>query len=211
MTFSISDSMLFRERYKRKFRFSELYSACVLAPAAIAILRKNRKGGTVDTAFVERLMLAVTEVNGCAACSWAHTRMALSQGLSPEEIADLLSGDDRHVSPAEAKGILFAQHFADTRGLPQRAAYEAIVHEYGPQSARVILSAVQVMLAGNIYGIPSSAFYARLKGRPYADSTLAYELGMQVGGLLVIPVALAHALLRALAGKPNLRLAPDDR
>ncbi|MFC0273464.1 carboxymuconolactone decarboxylase family protein [Metabacillus herbersteinensis] len=31
-------------------------------------------------------MLAVTEVNGCEFCSYSHTKIALEQGMSQEEI-----------------------------------------------------------------------------------------------------------------------------
>lgn len=37
----------------------------------------KKKKKIVNKDFVERLQLAVTEVNGCAACSYAHTYMAL--------------------------------------------------------------------------------------------------------------------------------------
>ena len=36
--------------------------------------------------FIERIMLAVTEVNGCAVWSYAHTKMALEAGMTNEEI-----------------------------------------------------------------------------------------------------------------------------
>lgn len=150
-------------------------------------------------------MLAVTEVNGCAACSWAHTRMALSQGMSAEEISSFLSGGEQYIKPAEAKGILFAQHFADARGLPQQDAYQAVEKEYGPAKAKLILAAAQVMLVGNMYGIPLSAFYSRLRGRPYNDSTLIYELYLLIAGIVIIPFAVLHSLGRWLLGLPNVR------
>ena len=105
----------------------------------------------------------------------------------------------------EAKAIMFAQHFADSRGFPKMYAYQAIEEEYGKKEARVILSAVQVMIAGNMYGIPFSAFLSRLQGKPYKGSTLFYELGLLVIGLLSLPFAIIHTLLRWLIGLPNHR------
>jgi len=61
--------------------------------------------------------LAVTEVNGCAACSYQHIMMALRQGMS--------------------------------KNMAKKAA--------------TFLSAVQIMIAGNMYGIPYSAFQSRQK------------------------------------------------
>jgi AhpD family alkylhydroperoxidase len=86
-------------------------------------------------------MLAVTEVNGCEACSYAHTLMALRKGFSNEEIAGFLSASDACVVPEEAQGILFAQHYADSRGRPSRAAYEALLQEYGPEKSRAVVAA----------------------------------------------------------------------
>ncbi len=125
--------------------------------------------------------------------------------MSNEEISSFLSGADSFIKPEEAKAILFAQHFADTTGFPKKSAYDSIVEEYGEDKANVILSAVQVMITGNMYGIPFSAFVSRLKGHPYKDSTLLYELVMLIVGILCIPFAIVHALLRALIGLPNER------
>jgi len=173
----------------------------------MAKLIGNRRTKLVDKHFVERLQLAVTEVNGCAACSYAHTILALRQGMSNEEIGSFLSGDDAFVKTEEAKAIMFAQHFADQKGYPEKEAYEVIKEEYGSKKARIVLSAAQVMLAGNMFGIPYSAYQARKKGKPYEDSTLGYELGMQIGGVFILPVAFVHAFLRWLIGKPNIIFA----
>ena len=92
-----------------------MYCALVAVPRAILKLRRNRKTKLVDSKFIERLQLAVTEVNGCAACSYQHTKMALQQGMSNEEISSFLSGGDNFIKAEEAKTIMFAQHYADSR------------------------------------------------------------------------------------------------
>lgn len=132
--------------------------------------------------------------------------MALQQGMPNEEISSFLSGGDEFIKPEEAKGILFAQHFADSRGYPKEYAYDAIQEEDGEKEARIILSAVQIMIAGNMYGIPYSAFQSRLKGKAFKDSTLFYELGMLITGVLLLPIALVHGMLRRLIGFSNIRL-----
>ena len=167
---------------------------------------KNRRTKLVNGHFIERLQLAVTEVNGCAACSYAHAYVALKQGMSNEEIQSFLSNDGEFIKPEEAKAILFAQHFADTRMHPKKDAYQSITDEYGEEKAKIILSAAQLMTVGNISGIPYSAFVSRIKGKPYQDSSLVYELGMQIAGLFFLPVALVQGLLRTIMGLPNFRL-----
>jgi AhpD family alkylhydroperoxidase len=199
-----------RTEYKRKFSLWEMYCAFVFIPSAAAKMMVNKRKKLVDKNFVERLQLAVTEVNGCAACSYAHSYMALKQGMSNEEIYSFLSGDGTFINQEEAKAIVFAQHFADTRGFPQKDTYKSVIEEYGNEKARIILSAVQLMIAGNIYGIPYSALISRLKGKPYKDSTLIYELGMHIVGLIILPIAMVHGMLRALMGFSNVRLDKSD-
>ena len=209
---SLSESVVLRNEFKRKFSLWELYGSFVFAPRAMRKLIKNNKSKLVDAQFVERLQLAVTEVNVCAACSYQHTQMALQQGMSNEEINSFLSGASDFTKEEEAKAIMFAQHFADSRGYPKKYAYESIVDEYGEIEARVILSAVQMMIAGNMYGIPFSAFLSRLHGKPYKGSSLFYELTMLIVGVLFLPLAIIHALLRWLIGLPNERFdkSTDD-
>ncbi len=71
MKFEIPES-LSRSEYKRKFSFLELYRSYIYLPRAIRKLRGNKKSKIVDSHFVERLQLAVTEVNGCAWQRRAH-------------------------------------------------------------------------------------------------------------------------------------------
>ncbi len=202
----IPASIALKTEYKKKFGLHEMYRAFVLIPGALAVMIKNKTTKLINKDFIERLQLAVTEVNGCAACSYAHTYLALKQSISSEEIHAFLSGDGNFIKPEESKAIAFAQHFADARGLPKKDAYQAIINEYGEAKAKIILSAAQLMTVGNIYGIPFSAFQSRLKGKPYKDSSLVYELGMQIAGFILLPIALAHGLLRTLMGFSNIRL-----
>ena len=202
---SLSELVKQRDTFKRKFSLWELYRSFVYVPKAISRLIGNKKSKLVDEQLVERLQLAVTEVNGCAACSYQHTKMALQQGMSNEEIAGFLNGETDYIKPEEAKAIFFAQHFADSRGFPKKETYDKIVGQYGKKEALVILAACQVIFAGNAYGIPFSAFIARIHGKPYKKSSLFYELGIILAGGLLLPIALIHGLLRSIFGLPNER------
>lgn len=198
-------SVLKTNEFKRKFKICELYRSFVFTPIAASKLISNRRTNRVDKNFIKRLQLAVTEVNGCAACSYQHTQMALDQGMSNEEIYSFLSGGSDFITKEEAKAIMFAQHFADSRGIPLKNMYVTIVEEYDKKEAEIILAACQTMIAGNMYGIPFSAFLSRLHGKKYKSSTLLYELNMLVTGALFLPIAIIHGYFRALIGLPNVR------
>lgn len=208
---NMSDFISSRTEFKRKFSLWEMYRAFTYIPRAAVQLYGNSKSRLVDNYLLKRLQLAVTEVNGCPACSYAHTKMALRQGMSGEEISSLLSGEDHLIQPEEAKAIMFSQHFAEARGYPKAYAYKALREEYGTKEARIMLSSIQIMIAGNMYGIPYSAFQARLKGKPYKDSTLFFELGMLIIGLVLLPIASIHGVVRALSGLSNIRLDSTEK
>lgn len=205
-----------RTEYKRKFSLWEMYRAFMIIPGAASMMISNKRKKLLNNEFIERIHLAVTEVNGCAACSYAHTYIALKQGMSNAEINSFLSGDGNFIKQEEAKAIVFAQHYADTRGFPKEEAYNSLINEYGEKKADVILAAAQIMHAGNIYGIPFSAFQSRLKGKPYKDSSLIYEFGMHVAGFIFFPLAMIDGLFRKILGLNEFRLDkstedPGDR
>ena len=162
---------------------------------------KCEKNNEISSIFIERVMLAVTEVNKCAICSYAHSKKALDAGMSNEEIQSMLSGIIDTIPSDEIAAVMFAQHYADSRGNPTREAWQRIVDVYGISRARGILGAIRTIMIGNTYGIPWSSFFNRFRGKPDPRSSLFYELSMILGGIL-IPVCFIHALISDLLGKP---------
>jgi AhpD family alkylhydroperoxidase len=191
--------------WKKKYNIAEYYWINVFVFRAIGKLAQNNRRKMVSKQFLEKIMLAVTQVNGCALCSYAHTKMALKEGFSREEIASLLNGDKEYILAEEAKAILFAEHYADQKGIPDQEMVFMLQQEY-PNSYLIILAGVQVMMFGNGMGLPYSAFLARLKGKKYPNSSLLYELGMMIGMIIVFPIALIHALLRFVFNKKNWKI-----
>ncbi len=166
------------------------------------VLKKKIDG--VDDEFRERIMLAVTEVNGCEICSYVHTRIALEKGLSDEEIQMILGGNSDNIPEREVAAILFAQHYADTRGKPTRKTWNTLVATYGEQKSYHILGIIRMMMVGNVFGIPLSALKNRIKGKPNKKSTIGYELIMMVLPLPFIPITLLHALVSELLRIPRI-------
>jgi AhpD family alkylhydroperoxidase len=184
-----------QQEYKKRFSYAEYYKALLLFYHAIRVLQENRKTShLIDQPFIERIMLSVTEVNGCAMCSYAHSSMALKQGFSQEEIESFLTGDASYIVPHEAKALLFAQHYAYNSGYADKEAYEALIDEYGKEKSEVILSAIKVIMVGNIMGIPLSAFVSRLKGKRYKGSSLLYEISMILSSIVFIPISAIHSI-----------------
>jgi AhpD family alkylhydroperoxidase len=115
-------------------------------------LRELNSGKMISPAFRERLMLAVTAVNGCRYCSYFHTREALKSGLSPEEISRLLSGEVAACPPEEASAVIYAQHWAESNARPDPAAVQKLQEIYGGEKVDAIHLVLRMIRTGNLSG-----------------------------------------------------------
>ena len=115
-------------------------------------IRETARSGRVDRAFVEKIMMAVTAVNGCRYCAYFHTRQALKEGVPSEEIAKILSLELGDFPPEEAVALAFAQHWAETEGQPNPDAEHRFREYYGPQVSADILNWMHMITMGNLLG-----------------------------------------------------------
>jgi AhpD family alkylhydroperoxidase len=141
----------------------------------------------VDRQFGERIMLAVTEVNGCRYCSYYHTRLALEVGVPQAEIDELAQGDLADAPQEQQIALMFAQHYAEKAGQPDQQAVQWLEATYGPAKAGAITAYIRMIMIGNTYGNSFDALRHRLKGKPAAGSTLGQELGVLAGVVFMIP------------------------
>lgn len=191
-----------QEFYKRMYSIRELYVILYKGLRTMKYMFKAKKSNELTPEFIERIMLAVTEVNVCEVCSYAHTKIALEQGMSNEEIQMLLSGNTQTIPSNEAAAVFFAQHYADTKGNPTNDSWQRIVEVYGMTKAMGILGAIRAIMMGNAYGIPLSAFRSRLKGNPIKKSSLLYEISMMLSIIILFPVAFIHSFISNLFNTP---------
>jgi AhpD family alkylhydroperoxidase len=105
-----------------------------------------------DAKFRERIMLAVTQVNKCSFCTWYHSREALKAGLDDNEIKNLLSAEFDGVPEKQQPAILFAQHWADTHGVPDKEAEEKFQAAYTPKELKMIYLSLYFISIGNYTG-----------------------------------------------------------
>ena len=106
----------------------------------------------LDPSLVERLMLAVTQVNDCRYCSQYHAQLALRGGLNQKEVNAILDGTVDHCPPEQATAILYAQHWADTDGHPDPEARHKLVETYGADKAAAIEVPLHMIKMGNYMG-----------------------------------------------------------
>jgi AhpD family alkylhydroperoxidase len=117
-----------------------------------SLIRRAMRG-LLSPAFRERLMMVVTEVNGCRYCSYYHARLALQAGISQDELRELLAGSIPPDAPQdELPGLAYAQHWAEANAHPDPEARQRLVEIYGGEKAEAIEIALRMIRGGNLLG-----------------------------------------------------------
>ena len=110
-------------------------------------------GELVSKAFRERLMVTVTEVNGCRYCRYFHASEALKAGVSQAELEEFMAGAiPENTPPEEYQALAYAQHWAenDTQAKPEFA--QKLRETYGPETADAIHLILHMIRVGNLLG-----------------------------------------------------------
>lgn len=115
--------------------------------------------------FRERLMMVVTEVNGCRYCSYFHANQSLKSGISQDEIKELLAGSIPIDTPAEEyTALIYAQHWAENNGNPDSEARQKLILTYGEEKAAAIEIVLRMINMGNLSGNTFDYFLFRITG-----------------------------------------------
>jgi len=160
--------------------------------------RSAVRSGRISKAFAEKIMLAVSAVNGCRYCSYGHARTALTSGVSPQEVDRLLSGEVGHVPADEAPARFFAQHYAESGDRPAPDMVQKLVETYGQEKARDILAHIRMITFGNLSGNTVDALLSRLRGCPAEGSSLGSELVTLALLVLGTPVMAVGIVIRGI-------------
>jgi AhpD family alkylhydroperoxidase len=170
---------------ERVFTSGEFLHIIHLARKAFPTLKEAKKEKRFSKQMKERIMLAVTNVNGCALCSFVHSKIALKSGLSPSEIKGLLGGEKDQVSDEDLLAILFAEHFADSKEHPDKEVMHRLIGAYGEDKANLILASAIMISLTNTIGITLDLMKKRLLFKRDKRSSFLGELAI----LALIPYA----------------------
>lgn len=166
-------------------------------------LRAASRAGRVDKAFSERIMPAVSQVNGCRYCSYAHTRTVLQVGVTKRDIQNLIAGNINELPQDELTALVYAQHYAETAGNPDPSAWQRVIDTYGEEKARDIMAYIRVITMGNLFGNTFDALLNRIKGRPASGSTIWQELGVLFGSVFIVPVIIIKRAITSITRSIN--------
>jgi len=115
-------------------------------------LREIKAKGLLSPGFRERLMLAVSAVEGCRYCSYFHAKQALKNGITPEEINRLLSRTVDNCPEDETVAVMYAQHWAESNAHPAPEAVIKLKQTYGIEKTDAIHLMLRMIRLGNLLG-----------------------------------------------------------
>ena len=160
---------------KRSYTFRNFLRDFIRMTSKSFKIRDAMKSERITPQFRERIMLAVTAVNECKYCEWGHTKTALKYGCTEEEINEIMVQDFGSCNSEELIALAFAQHYAETGGLPSDESKEKLLDFYGKEKSQDILLFIQMITMGNLLGNTFDAFESRLKGTPPEKGSFLFE------------------------------------
>ncbi len=144
----------------------------------------------ISKSFSESISLAVTQVNGCKLCSYTHAKNALKAGMTEDEVEMLMSGDFGKMPKEYLEALLFAQHYAETKGNPDPIIIKKLQELYGKEKIKDIMSHILIIMLANLHGNTLEAFKLRLKGEPVEGSSFWQELAVLFNFFKIMPIIL---------------------
>jgi AhpD family alkylhydroperoxidase len=107
----------------------------------------------ISPPFRERLMMVVTEVNGCRYCSSYHSRLALNSGVPESQLRELLSGSIPQDTPSdELPALLYARQWAESNAQPDPQSEQHFREVYKDEKAEAIHIILRMIRVGNLLG-----------------------------------------------------------
>jgi AhpD family alkylhydroperoxidase len=191
-------------KQSRVFKVREQLKNIYRGTKAFVLLKKSKKTRLMNKRLKEEIMLSVTYVNGCAMCSFVHTKAAINSGMKADEIKHILSGQFDDIPDKDVLAAVFAEHFADSYDCPDQESVSRLINEYGKQKAELIIAACQMITMTNGMGIALDDLYHRIQFKRNKQSNLLSELlNPLLTMVLFVPLVLYHSII-ALFSKPNV-------
>jgi AhpD family alkylhydroperoxidase len=199
-----------KQKYnKRIFTIKEHIKIINRAARSFHILRYVKRNRLFDKKFKERIMLAVTEVNGCELCSYVHTKVSLSSGMSSNEIKQILLGSKDDIPESELVGVLFGEHYAYSHEKPDQVAINRLIQEYGEEKAKIICAILSMITMTNSMGIAMASFKERLMFKAVKKSKISSEILIPISTLMLFPLLYVIHFLKNLRGASTCSLVSN--
>jgi AhpD family alkylhydroperoxidase len=154
----------------------------------------------IDRSLRERIMMAVTDVNGCRYCSWIHGGWSELVAKGPEARDDI--------------ALAYAREAAETGSLPPSTEARAALEEvFSADEVRAIDAAVANIEVANLAGNTVDGLIARLTGaRPRDPGAMLEEAAVVAAAAPIgLPLLALGTLFREAARRmPAVEIVTPD-
>jgi AhpD family alkylhydroperoxidase len=175
--------------HKRVFTLPQLLRITLQAGIRLPLLGKALIAPATSRKLREQVMLACTSVNDCRYCAWAHTHLALKNGVDIDQLNALLAAPDQPLaSEREGIAMLYAQHFAEQLGKPSTEARQRLNSVFSRAEVREIHAYLYAIYFANLSGNTFDALLLRLQGKGAENSNLLTEV---ISSALSAPVLIS--------------------
>jgi AhpD family alkylhydroperoxidase len=130
----------------------EFLSDLVFIVKRTSKMKALMRGETIDAKFRERLMMAVTEVNGCRYCAYFHSQQALAAGIGSDELAEIAEMSFESSPEEQHPALLYAQHWAESNANPEPDAWTCMQDAYTAEELELIELCLHTIRMGNLMG-----------------------------------------------------------
>ena len=192
----------------RVFKLKEQIRNIYYGAKGFVLLRLSKKTRLMNKKLKERIMLAITEVNGCDMCSYMHTKIALSTGMRSENIKAILDGDTTSIPLEEAASVMFGQEFAYSKENPSAESIHRMIEEYGYPKAELIVAACNMITMTNGMGTSLDYLYNRIKFKRNKKSNIIIEILNPLLTMILFPIFTILFLIKGLIGFKPKTLKP---
>lgn len=194
---------------KRIFTLKDHFKIMNHAAKSFGLLMYVKKHKLFNKKFKERIMLAVTEVNGCELCSYVHTKISLSSGMNKHEIKGLLNGIKDDIPDDQLVGVLFGEYYASSHEQPEKYMINRLIEEYGREKAKTICAILGMITLTNSMGISMGLFKDRLMFRRVKKSKILNELGIPLTTMTIFPILFMFYKVKSIFKTPSCHLIPN--
>ena len=186
----------FRKPVPRTYKVHELFRDLGWVFGHVPSLVAIWIGKRLPEDLREQVIVSVAQVNACAMCKHAHTRMALRAGVTDAELVALEAIDERPFDRRRWLAIAHARERVRAGFAPSvnHEEHAELVKALGEQTVRDVEHVARVMTVANRVANTLNALSDRRRGRPNPGSRLGDEL---VINLLFLPGAWLGTLVAA--------------
>lgn len=189
---------------------ADLHRALTQLPRHLARVLPTLVGRVIGSADRERIMLGVAGQNRCPYCQLAHAVLGKLSGLTDQEIAALVAGEDEAISSDARELVAYTRGLARDGFTPPNGARARLTAHHTEKRVAAAESVAWLMDFANRFGNTFDAALARLSGRSAPAGASWIDLAGVSAAFLMVAAVMGPAIA-TLAALLKVPLPPAWR